>query len=311
MKRLLTAAILAGTLAAPLEAAEPESCATVHFSDVGWTDITATTAVATTILQALGYETEVSILSVPVTYTGLANGDIDVFLGNWMPSMEGDLAPHRDAGTVEVLRPNLEGAKYTLAASKSLADKGLTDFADIEAFAEELDSTIYGIEPGNDGNRLILDMIEQDAFGLGGFELRESSEQAMLAEAKRAERTGEGIVFLGWEPHPMNANVDMVYLTGGDEFFGPDFGGATVYTNVRKGYVAECPNVGKLLANLEFTLELENEIMGKILDDGQEPNAAAADWLQAHPEVLEPWLAGVTTRDGGDGLAAVRDALGV
>jgi glycine betaine/proline transport system substrate-binding protein len=311
MKRLLTAAILAGMLAAPLSAAEPESCATVHFSDVGWTDITATTAVATTILQALGYETEVSILSVPVTYTGLANGDIDVFLGNWMPSMEGDLAPHRDAGTVEVLRPNLEGAKYTLAVSKSLADQGLKDFADIAKFAEPLDSTIYGIEPGNDGNRLILDMIEQGAFGLGDFELRESSEQAMLAEAMRAERTGEGIVFLGWEPHPMNANLEMVYLTGGDDFFGPNFGGATVYTNVRKGYAAECPNVGKLLANLEFTLEMENAIMGGILDDGEEPNDAAAAWLKAHPEVLEPWLAGVTTLDGGDGLAAVRDALGV
>ena len=210
MKRLLTATILAGALAAPGWAAEPESCATVHFSDVGWTDITATTAVATTVLQALGYETDVSILSVPVTYTGLANGDIDVFLGNWMPTMEADLAPHRDAGTVEVLRPNLEGAKYTLAVSKSLADQGLTDFADIAKFADQLDSTIYGIEPGNDGNRQILDMIEQDAFGLGGFELRESSEQAMLAEAKRAERSGEGIVFLGWEPQPMNANLEMV-----------------------------------------------------------------------------------------------------
>jgi glycine betaine/proline transport system substrate-binding protein len=311
MKRLLAATVLAGALATPLHAAEPESCATVHFSDVGWTDITATTAVATTILQALGYETEVSILSVPVTYTGLANGDIDVFLGNWMPSMEGDLAPHRDAGTVEVLRPNLEGAKYTLAVSKSLADQGLTDFADIKEFADALDSTIYGIEPGNDGNRLILDMIEQDAFGLGSFELRESSEQAMLAEAQRAERTGEGIVFLGWEPHPMNANLEMVYLTGGDDFFGPDFGGATVYTNVRKGYVAECPNVGKFLSNLEFTLEMENEIMGSILDDGEAPEDAAAAWLKANPKVLEPWLAGVATRDGGDGLAAVRDALGV
>ena len=97
-------------------------------------------------------------------------------------------------------------------------------------------------------------MIEEDKFGLGEFELKESSEQAMLAEARRAEKSGEGIVFLGWEPHPMNANLEMTYLTGGDEVFGPNFGGATVYTNTRKGYVEECPNVGKLLANLEFTL---------------------------------------------------------
>ena len=312
MKFPLAAAALAAAIAGgPAFATEPESCAEVHFSDVGWTDITATTAVAGTVLRALGYETDVSILSVPVTYAGLSKGDIDVFLGNWMPSMEADLAPHRDDGSVEVLRPNLTGAKYTLAVSTSLADAGLKDFADIAKFGDQLDNTIYGIEPGNDGNRLILDMIEKDAFGLGTFDLKESSEQAMLAEAKRAERTGEGIVFLGWEPHPMNANIQMTYLTGGDEFFGPDFGGATVYTNTRAGYVTECPNVGKFLTNLEFTLAMENTIMGKILDDGEDPDEAAADWLKANPEVLDGWLAGVTTRDGGDGLAAVRDSLDV
>jgi glycine betaine/proline transport system substrate-binding protein len=311
MTRLITAAALAALTAVPAFAQEPEDCATVTFSDVGWTDITATTAATTTVLRALGYETEVNVLSVPVTYTGLSTGDIDVFLGNWMPTMEGDLAPYRDDGSVEVLRANLEGAKYTLAVSNSLAEKGLTDFSKIAEFSEDLDGKIYGIEPGNDGNRLILDMIEQDAFGLGGFELVESSEQAMLAQAKRAESSGEGIVFLGWEPHPMNANVQMTYLTGGDDFFGPNLGGATVYTNVRKGFAEECPNIGKLLQNLEFTLAMENEIMGAILDDGENPDDAAAAWLKANPAVLEPWLAGVTTRDGGDGLAAVKSALGL
>jgi glycine betaine/proline transport system substrate-binding protein len=310
MRRLATAA-LAALIAAPALAAEPEECGTVHFSDVGWSDITATTAVTTTVLQALGYETDVSILSVPVTYAGLAKGDIDVFLGNWMPTMEADLAPHRDAGKVDVVRANLEGAKYTLAVSNSLAEKGLKDFADIQKFADELDSKIYGIEPGNDGNRLIQGMIDEDKFGLGDFELQETSEQAMLAQAARAQNSGEGIVFLGWEPHPMNANLEMTYLTGGDEVFGPNFGGATVYTNTRAGYVAECSNVGKLLQNLVFTLDMENEVMGAILDDGEDPDDAAAAWLKAHPEALEPWLQGVTTRDGGDGLAAVRSALGV
>jgi glycine betaine/proline transport system substrate-binding protein len=310
MRRLATAA-LAALIATPALAQEPEECGSVHFSDVGWSDITATTAVTTTVLRALGYETEVSILSVPVTYTGLANGDIDVFLGNWMPTMEADLAPHRDAGDVDVVRANLDGAKYTLAVSNSLAEKGLKDFADIQKFADDLDSKIYGIEPGNDGNRLIQGMIDADQFGLGDFELQETSEQAMLAQAARAENSGEGIVFLGWEPHPMNANLEMTYLTGGDEVFGPNFGGATVYTNTRAGYVAECPNVGKLLQNLVFTLDMENEVMGAILDDGEDPDDAAAAWLQAHPDALEPWLQGVTTRDGGDGLAAVRSALGV
>ena len=284
-------------------------CGTVTFSDVGWTDITATTAATTVVLEALGYETDIKVLSVPVTYQSMANGDIDVFLGNWMPTMEGDIAPYREAGTVDTVRANLEGAKYTLAVNKAAADMGIADFGDIASQKDALEGKIYGIEPGNDGNRLIMDMIGANAFGLEGFEVVESSEQGMLAQVARADRRGEPIVFLGWEPHPMNANFEMSYLTGGDDFFGPNLGGATVYTNTSAGYVDTCPNVGKLLTNLEFSLAMENEIMGAILNDGEDPADAATAWLSANTDVLGGWLDGVTTKDGGDAMAAVKAAL--
>ena len=131
----------------------------------------------------------------------------------------------------------------------------------------------------------------------------------MLAQVARADRRGEPVVFLGWEPHPMNANYELTYLTGGDDYFGPNFGGATVYTNTSAGYVEECPNVGKLLQNLEFSLEMENEIMGAILDDGEEPSEAAKAWLSENMGVLDTWLDGVTTVDGGDAMAAVKASL--
>ena len=303
--------ITAGALAVSAIMAAPAfaACEKVTFSDVGWTDITATTAATTLVLDALGYETEIKVLSVPVTYASLKNKDIDVFLGNWMPTMEGDVRPYLDDGSVESLRVNLEGAKYTLAVPTATYDKGLKSFADVAKFKDDLDGQIYGIEPGNDGNRLILDMIEQDAFGLKGFELKESSEQGMLAQVSRAVKKGDDIVFLGWEPHPMNANFEMKYLDGGDEWFGPNYGGATVYTNIRAGYAGECPNIGALLNNLEFSLQMENEIMGAILNDGKDPRDAAKAWLAANEGVLDGWLNGVTTKDGGDAMAAVTAAL--
>ncbi|NBT31881.1 MAG: choline ABC transporter substrate-binding protein [Rhodobacteraceae bacterium] len=286
-----------------------DGCDTVRFSDVGWTDITATTAATSIVLDALGYEATTDLLSVPVTYTSLAEGNIDVFLGNWMPTMEADLAPYRDAGTVEVIRTNLEGAKYTLATNEAGAAAGITDFNNIAAAKDALDGKIYGIEPGNDGNRLISDMIASGTFGLDGFEVVESSEQGMLAQVARADERGEPVVFLGWEPHPMNANFKMTYLAGGDDWFGPDFGGAVVDTNTRAGYSAECPNVGKLLSNLVFSLQMENEIMGAILNDGTDPTEAAKAWLAANPDAWAGWLNGVTTKDGGDAAAAVTAAL--
>jgi len=286
-------------------------CGNVIFSDVGWTDITATTAATTVVLGALGYDTDIKILSVPVTYVGLSEGDIDVFLGNWMPTMEADIAAYRDAGTVDTVRANLEGAKYTLAVNSVAKSLGIKDFADLAAHSDALDGKIYGIEPGNDGNRLIQSMIDGDAFGLKGFEVVESSEQGMLSQVERLTRKDQPIIFLGWEPHPMNANFDMGYLTGGDDFFGPNLGGATVHTNTRAGYVSECPNVGALLNNLSFTLAMENEIMGAILNDVTDPTDAATAWLKANGDVLGPWLEGVTTKDGGDAMAAVKGALGL
>eukprot|EP01013_Petalomonas_cantuscygni_P024458 TRINITY_DN4609_c0_g1_i1.p3 TRINITY_DN4609_c0_g1~~TRINITY_DN4609_c0_g1_i1.p3 ORF type:complete len:309 (-),score=97.35 TRINITY_DN4609_c0_g1_i1:1887-2813(-) len=297
-------AVMAATSAAA-------DCESVVFSDVGWTDITATTAATTVVMQALGYETDVKILSVPVTYTSLAEGDVDIFLGNWMPTMEADIAPYREAGTVETVQTNLEGAKYTLATNAAGAELGITDFASIAANADALDAEIYGIEPGNDGNRLIIEMVEADAFGLGGadFEVVESSEAGMLAQVARASDRGEPVVFLGWEPHPMNANFDLTYLEGGDDWFGPNLGGATVHTNTTAGFTEECPNIGTLLENLVFTLEMENEIMGAILNDGADPEDAARAWLVANPGTVTGWLDGVTAMDGGDAETAVMSAL--
>jgi len=306
-------ALVLGTAAglSSASAQEPDSCKVVRFSDVGWTDITATTGLASVVLSALGYEPQVQVLSVPVTYASLKNKDIDVFLGNWMPTMEADIKPYREDGTVETVRTNLEGAKYTLAVPDYTYEKGLKSFADIAKFKDDLGGKIYGIEPGNDGNRLILGMIEKDQFGLKTFELVESSEQGMLSQVQRATRRNEDIVFLGWEPHPMNANFSLKYLDGGDEVFGPNFGGATVHTNVRKGYLQECRNVGQFLKNLSFTLTMENEIMGAILDKGQQANDAASAWLKQHPEVLDGWLKDVKTIDGKDAREAIKAKLGI
>jgi len=311
VNRLAVASLVYASFAATAQASDPDSCKTVRFSDVGWTDITATTALASTVLNAIGYEGETQLLSVPVTYTSLKNGDIDVFLGNWMPTMEADIAPYREDGSVETVRTNLVGAKYTLAANSAAAKLGIGNFADIAAHADALGENIYGIEPGNDGNRLIQDMIDNNAFALGEFTLVESSEQGMLAQVARANKRDTPVVFLGWEPHPMNANFELTYLEGGDDFFGPDLGGATVATNVRAGYTTECPNVGKLLSNLEFTLAMENEVMAAILDEGQEPDMAASQWLAANADTLDAWLDGVTTLSGEPALPAVKDSLGL
>ncbi len=293
----IAAISLSAGLAWGADSSHPQ-CQTVRMSDIGWTDVTAMTAVTSVLLEDLGYKTTITVLSVPVTYSAMKNRDIDLFLGNWMPSMEQDRAPFLKDGSVEVVRANLTGAKYTLAVPAYLYDAGLKDFSDIARFGDALGHRIVGLEAGNDGNRQVLSLIAKNTRALGSFSLVESSEQGMLAEVERAVRDKKPIVFLGWEPHPMNTRFQMRYLTGGDDSFGPNFGGATIYTNTRAGYSAECPNIGQLLKNLSFTLADESLLMGAILDQHQEPKAAAKAWVAKNPQTVARWLDAVRTYDG-------------
>ncbi len=109
----------------------------------------------------------------------------------------------------------------------------------------------------------------------------------------------------------MNTKFDLKYLKGGDAYYGPDFGGATVSTQVRKGYLAECPQVGKLLKQLTFNVDIESEGMGYILDDGMSGKEAVRKLLANPPEMLDAWLDGVTTVDGSPALPAVKADLGL
>ena len=258
------------------------------------------------ILEALGYEPQVSTLSVPVTLASLKNKDIDVFLGNWMPSMTADIQPYLDDKSVEQIGANLEGAGYGLVVPQYVADAGVKSLSDLGANAEKFSGKIYGIEAGNDGNRIIQTMIDDEKNNLKAFQLVESSEAGMLTEAEKAIKNNEWIIFLGWTPHPIMGEMKIHYLDGmGDS----GFGAATVYTVARAGYANECPNVGKLLANLKFDLAMEGAMMDPVLKNSADPKETAKEWLKAHPEVVKPWLQGVTTFDGGDAAAAVDAAL--
>lgn len=313
MKRLSSCiAALAGCLAltaAPVRAEEDPSCRNVRFADVGWSDIAATTGLASVVLQALGYQPSVTIASVPIAFAGMKSKQIDAFLGYWNPSMTPMIEPFVKAGQIQVFeQPNLVGAKYTLAVPETLYAQGLQTFQDIAKFEKALDGRILGIEAGNDGNALIAEMIKKNQYGLKDFKLVESSEAGMLSEAQRAARSGKPVVFLGWEPHPMNLQLKMKYLAGGDEVFGPNYGEAKVYTAVSAGYEARCPNVATFLKNLQFGTTMENEVMLAIVDKAK-PEKAARDWLTKNPQAVEPWLTGVKTFKGEDALAAFKKAL--
>jgi glycine betaine/proline transport system substrate-binding protein len=310
-KQAVTSVALLCAAATFASAAEPQSCTQVNMAGPGWTDIDATNAMTGVLLKALGYKQNIANLSVPITYQGLKKGQIDVFLGNWMPAQAPVVKPFEEEKSIEVVHPNLSNAKFTLAVPDYVAAAGIHSFADLAKNADKFDSKIYGIEPGAPANQNIKKMVDDKAFGLGSWKLVESSETGMLTQVERAVREKKWIVFLAWEPHLMNTKFKLTYLDGGDKYFGPNYGGATVNTVVRSGYAAQCPNVGRLFRQLTFNVDLENGVITEVLEKKTGVDVAAAEALKRHPELLKSWLDGVNTASGANGLQAVQTALGV
>jgi glycine betaine/proline transport system substrate-binding protein len=308
MKRLICGCVLLLTATAvPLtQAADPPACKDVRLGVVNWTDVIATSGMAQVLLDGLGYETRQTSASQQIIFAGIRDQRLDLFLGYWNPLMTATITPFVEQKQLRVLEaPSLADARATLAVPSYLADKGLKTFADIARFKKELGGKLYGIEPGSGANTQIKQMIASNQFGLGEFQLVESSEAGMLSAVTRAVKRNEAIVFFGWAPHPMNVNVKMTYLTGSEGALGPDEGKATVWTVTAPDYASRCPNVNRLLSNLTFSAADESRMMQPLLDH-KDPLDAARQWLKDHPQDRMRWLEGVTTFDGKPAEANLR-----
>lgn len=293
----------------------------VRMVQVNWTGVTAKTETAAYLLDKLGYETEVITASVPIMFQSLAQGQRDVAMGLWLPTQRGMISKYMTKGEIDLVTTNLSGAKYTVAVTEEAYNQGVQHFSDLDEYKDKFKGTIYGIEAGNDGNKVILDMIEDKAYGLGDWKLMPSSEAGMLTQVKREVRRGNPwIAWLGWAPHPMNLNIDMKFLHGGEGYWGPNQGAATVRTICRTGYAWENPNIGQFFENFVFTVEEQAQMGEYVLNQDMDYVDAGIKLIKENPELLERWFGHggtyqtdvVKTADGQqEALPAMQEAMGL
>ncbi|MCP2156166.1 UNVERIFIED_ORG: ABC-type proline/glycine betaine transport system substrate-binding protein [Rhizobium sp. SLBN-170] len=129
---VFSAAMVLTTVGTSALASDAETCKVVRLAEPGWNDLAFTTGIAMSLLKSLGYEPQSQLLGIDVIYTSLKSKDLDVFLGYWNPAMVNYYKPYKEDGSVEKVRTNLVGAKYTFAVPTYVWDAGVRDFSDLQ-----------------------------------------------------------------------------------------------------------------------------------------------------------------------------------
>ncbi|WP_110667323.1 ABC transporter substrate-binding protein [Salinicola halophilus] len=302
----LSAGLGAGLLVASLAHAADDE---VIFGVPAWPGITVKTEIASQLLEPLGYTTQSREIGLQVIYQGLTTGDVDVFLGAWLPAQNPMLEPLEADGSIQRLATNVTGAQMTLAVPDYVFEDGVTSFADLDPNREAFDGEIYGFGAGSAASEILNEAIDADTWGLGDWTLVDTSTVGMLSAAKSAINNEEPIVWVGWTPHWMNLELPMRYLEDDKNLFGEGNGESDVRTLMASDYAEANPNLVSLFDRFSFSAEEQSWMIQQYGQEERAFDQVASDWIAAHPERIEAMLEGVTTRDGEPAWPAVREAL--
>lgn len=297
-KTKLISTLLIVLLGFGLFAAVPQAQAaedTVRFGYVQWPGVTVKTHVAAKIGNYLGYETEMTAAPESVIYKSLENNDLDVFLGNWLPTMEKTFSEYQKKGVIHNVRVNLEDVVYRTAVPEYVYEAGVKSLADLQENADKFGNKVYGLEPGNAGNIVIQNAIKNNTYNLEGWTLQSSSTAGMLSAVQRAVNNEEWIAFNGWKPHYMNLMFDLKYLEDPEGIWGKE---DSVYTAAREGYQDENPNFYKFLEQFTVTAPIQNVWIDEYQNKDRDPEVVAEEWIANNLDIVNQWVFGIKSVDG-------------
>nr|WP_156105311.1 ABC transporter substrate-binding protein [Halomonas xinjiangensis] len=282
---------------------------TLHIGVPAWPGITVKTEIAEQLLAPLGYDTTSQELGLQVIYQGLETGDLDVFLGGWMPAQEAMYGPREESGAIISVANNVDGAQMTLAVPEYTYAAGIQSFADLDENRDMFEGKIHGFGAGSAASELLNEAIDNDTWGLGDWQIVDTSTVGMLSAARDAISREEPIVWVGWTPHWMNLELPMAYLADSKNLFGENNGESEVLTVMRGDYAEAHPNLKAFFEQFTFSAEEQSWM---ILEYGLEERPAdevAEQWIRDNAERVEAMLEGVTTAEGESAWEVIQDTF--
>ncbi len=196
----------------------------------------------------------------------MESGDVDAFLGAWLPAQKEMFEPRKASGVLTDVANNVDGAQMTLAVPTYLHERGIQS--------------------------------DNDTWGLGDWSLVDTSEVGMLSAAQDAISREEAIVWVGWTPHWMNLELPMRYLEDPENLFGENNGESDVRTLLRSDYADAHPALVTFFEQFSFTADEQSWMIQAFGQEERDLAEVAQQWINDHPERVEAMLADVTTTEG-------------
>jgi glycine betaine/proline transport system substrate-binding protein len=249
---------------------------TINFGVTPWTSTVPPTKVAKLLLEDMGYTVNETKADAGGVYTGLARGDLDVFMDAWLPVMH--------ANYMEKYGDKLDDTAVSYAEGElgwvipAYVD-GIESVEDIKGKEELFGGKMYGIEEGAGMTVTSREMIEKLGLDL---EYVASSEGGMLAQAQRLMENEEPVLFLGWRPHPMFVNYDLKVLKSPEDYFQT----SEVHVITNNELKDEAPEAYEFLSNWKMDVKDIEEMIVKI-DEGQDPEDVAQEWIDNHEDEVK------------------------
>jgi glycine betaine/proline transport system substrate-binding protein len=246
-----------------------------------WTDGLSMAYLLDNQLSEMGYTVEMETLTdAAPLYTGLANGDVDMYPSAWPEVTHADYMEEY-GDRIEDLGAYYENAVLTIAVPEYVDISSMEELADN---AERFDSRIVGIEPGAGLTGVTQDSM-MPTYGLDDWELVTSSTAAMLSELQSAIEDEEDIVVTLWRPFWAYSEFALKDLEDPEGAMGEK---EALHFLGTEGFAEEFPQAAEWIGQVTLTDDQYGSLEDMVVNEygeGKEAEAVQA-WLEENPDVL-------------------------
>ena len=280
---------------------------TIVLGDSNWPGLRGKNAIAKYILENIGYEVKRTSATDPMIRQGIISGDIDVYLGTWMPSLKESRMKNQDKQ--HYVTKNMHNGIVGMAVPTYVADQGVTSLADLKKHEDKFNKKLYVGPAGWVYDGSLRDAQKDNIYNLKGWELVSSNPAGLWAKLEKAIKNKEWIVWAAWKPHWMNTVYDMVYLNDPQNIFGNKY--SWVETLTRKGFPEEHPEVTTFLKNFIVTTETQSLLSYEIGQKEKDVDKFAKKWVKDNIFKVTSFLSLVEAPNGEPAINVLKENIDI